>query len=162
MNFSSAYSALSHAPIDLLIIGIFFLLVAADALRAGSIRAAALALSLPLSSLLYQMVAQTVLLSTIVGQFSKGFEQAILFFLIEAVLFVCLHQMLSSFERYTSLLSAVVSGLAATVVVLVVWTQTPVLQSVWHFGPQIEALFGAPYRFFWFMASYLALAFLAS
>jgi hypothetical protein len=162
MNFSGAFSAFSHIPIDWLIIGVFFIVVFTDAVRAGSIRAAAISLSFPLSALLYQMIPQTVLLSTISGQFSSTIEQALIFAILEVVIFVCVHQMLSSFNAYASIFSATVSALCATVVVLVVWTQVPVLQSVWHFDATIEAVFGASYHFFWITGAYLLLAFVGS
>ncbi len=162
MNFGGAFSALSQIPIDWMIVGIFFVVVAADALRSGSFRAAAIAISFPLSALLYQMIPQTALLSAVFAQFPKAFEQALLFVILEVIIFVCLHQMLRSFDASTSLLSAGVSGLAATVAVLVVWTDLPILQSLWHFDAGIVAIFGASYRFFWLIGAYLALAFLGS
>lgn len=162
MDFGGAFSAFSHVPIDWLIVGVFFLIVTADAMRAGAIRAAAISLSFPLSALLYQMIPHTILLSTISSQFSSAIEQALLFAILEVVVFVCVHQMLSSFNSYASLFSAVVSGLCATIVVLVIWTQMPILQSVWHFDSTIQAIFGASYRFFWIIASYLLLAFIGA
>jgi hypothetical protein len=162
MNFGASFSAFSHIPIDWLIIGIFFVVVFTDAVRAGSIRAAAISLSFPLSAFLYQMIPQTTLFSTISGQFSSSLDQALLFAILEAVVFVCVHQMLSSFNAYASIFSATVSALCATVVVLVIWTQMPVLQSVWHFDSTIQVIFGASYRLFWIIASYLALAFIGA
>jgi hypothetical protein len=162
MDFGSVSSAFSQIPLDWILVVIFFVVIAADALRAGPVRAGAIAISLPLSALLYQMIPQTVLLSSISSQFPKSFEQALLFAILEIILFVCFNQLLYSFESHSSLLSAVVCGLCATVVVLVVWTQVPVLQSLWHFDSQIVAIFGASYRFFWLIGSYLALAFIGA
>jgi hypothetical protein len=162
MDLQGAASALSGIPLDWIVIGAFFIIVLADALRAGSTRAAALSLSLPIAYFLYQMVSQTALLGSLTAPFSGEIAQAIIFAVIEAVLFVCCHQMFFSYDRSTSLFSAAIAGFAATAVVLVVWTETPVLQSLWHFGPVVGSIFGASYRFFWLIAAYFALAFVGS
>ncbi len=160
MDFGGAFSSLSQIPLDWLIIGVFFVLVTIDAIRAGSVRAASLAISFPLSVYLYQLLSQSILISTIDKQFSSNLEQVLIFAILEVVVFVCLHQMLYSFDAYTSIISAVVCGLAATVAVLSVWTNLPILQSLWHFTPQVQGVFGTSYRFFWLIAAYLALAFI--
>jgi len=162
MDLSAIYSVFSHVPVEWIVIGAFFLLIVADALRAGSVRAASLALSFPITGMLMQMIAQTALLSTVVGQLKNNIEQVILFAIIEAVIFVCVHQMLYSFDPYTSLVSSIVCGLAASVVVLVVWVETPALNAIWQFDPNIQAIFGHSFGFFWLIASYLALAFIGS
>lgn len=162
MNLQSALSAFSGVPADWIIIGALFIIVTADAVRAGSVRAAAIALSFPLAAVLYQLIPGTVVLSAIAKQFPTSIEQAALFAIIEIVVFVCIHQMLFSYDRYSSVLSAGVCGLAAVIAVLVVWTETPVLQSLWHFDTQIQAIFGSSYRLFWLVGSYLALAFVGS
>ena len=162
MDFGSVSSTVSAVPVDWIVIGAFFIIVSADALRAGSVRACALALSFPLTFLLFQILPQTFLLSPTLASFSSPLAQAVVFLILEAILFVCLHKMLASFDVYTSFHSAVVSGFAATVVVLVVWTQTPALQSLWHFTPQLQSIFGASYRFYWLIAAYLLLAFVGS
>lgn len=162
MDLGGAFSAVSQIPIDWLIAGVFFIVVAADALRAGCARACALAISFPLSSLLFQLIPQTALVGAVAGQFQNSIEQALLFIILEVVLFVCVYQMLFAYDRYGSLVSTAVAGLAATIVVLVVWTQTPVLQSLWHFDSQMQNIFGASYRFLWLVGAYLALAFVGS
>lgn len=162
MDFGGAYSAFSQIPLDWLIIAVLFIVIAADALRGGTNRAAALALSFPVSYVLFQMIAHTFLLDMFIGQFSATIEQAVVFAILETIVFVCVHQMLFSYDRYSSLISATVAGLAAVIVVLVIWMQMPLLQSIWHFDGQIQAVFGASYAFFWIVGSYLALAFIGS
>lgn len=162
MDFGGAFSSLSQIPIDWMIIGVFFIIVFVDAIRTGSIRAASLAVSFPLTAYLYQMLAQTALFSSVAAQFKTNLEQALIFAILEVVIFVCLHQMLRSFDTYTSIMSAAVCGLAATMAVLAAWTGVPVLQSIWHFDPLIQTIFGASYRFLWLLAAYLALAFIGS
>jgi hypothetical protein len=160
MDFGSSLNVLESIPVDWIIIGVFFLLVAADALRGGSSHAMAFCLSLPISLLIFQSITKTIALGALDAQMQLPLEQAVLFLIIEAVLFVCVNQMLFSFEHYTSLLSSSVAAFASTIVLLVVWIQIPVLQSIWHFGPQIQIIFGQSYRLFWLLASYLALAFI--
>lgn len=162
MNLGSAYYVISMVPLDWIVIGAFFVIVAVDALRSGSVRACALALSFPLASILFQITSQTAGIGSVLTQFSGLVAQAVIFLIIEVVVFVCLHRMLMSYDRYKSFLSATVSGFAATVVVLTIWVQLPSLQSLWHFSPQIQHIFGSSYRFFWIIAAYLALAFVGS
>ena len=162
MNFGGAASAFSQIPIDWLIIAVFFITVTVDAVRAGSVRACAFALSLPVSFFLFQLIPQTIVLGPLTAAFQSPIEKAVIFLILEVVLFVCVHQMLFSYDRYSSVFSAVVAGLSATVVVLVIWIQIPALQSLWHFDGQVQTIFGGSYSFLWLIASYLGLAFIGS
>lgn len=159
---NTAFSTFSQIPIDWLLIGVFFVLVAADALRAGSTHATALSVSLPVSLFLYSTLSKTIIIGSFLGQANSSIAQAAIFLILEVILFVCINQMLYSFEHFTSLLSSTVAAFAATVVVLVIWLQVPALQSLWHFDGQIQTIFGASYSFFWLIAAYLALAYAGS
>ncbi len=162
MDFAGAYSAISQVPVDWLVSGLIFIIVSADALRCGSIRAGAIAISLPLATFLYPMLSLTIGLSAITGHFQSQLAQDISFLVLEAILFACVHQMLYSFDRSASFLLAMLCGLAATIVVLVVWAQSPILESIWHLSPPLQTVFGQSYRFLWLLGSYLALAFVSS
>jgi len=155
-------SALSAIPLDWIVIVAFFIIVSADALRAGSTHASALALSLPISSLLFKLVPQTILIGTLTASFKSEIEQVIIFAIIEVILFVCFNQMFFAYDRYTSLFSAAISGLAATIVLVAVWVQVPVLESLWQFGPSVQGIFAASYVLLWFIFAYLALAYVGS
>ncbi|HTR19016.1 MAG TPA: hypothetical protein VMH91_03520 [Candidatus Paceibacterota bacterium] len=159
MDFQGATSAISSVPLDVLVIGIFFLIVSADSLRSGPTRATALALSLPITLYLFQIVPKTILVGSLTASFKGEIGQLVIFLVIEAILFVCFHQMFFAYDRYSSLLNAAIAGAAATAVLVVVWIQTPVLSSLWQFGPHMQFVFGNSYSFFWFILAYFALAY---
>jgi|SRR5665213_218668 len=162
MDFQGALSALSAIPLDWIVIAAFFIIVSADALRSGSAHASALALSLPITSFLFKLVPQTILIGSLTASFKSEIEQVIIFAIIEAILFVCFNQMFLTYDGYTSLFSAAISGLAATIVLVAVWVQVPILESLWRFDPSILGIFGTSYVFLWFLLAYFALAYVGS
>lgn len=162
MDFNGAISALSGIPLDWIVIVAFFIIVSADALRAGSRRAATLSLSLPVTAYLFKLVPQTILLGSLSASFKSNIEQVVFFIIIEVVLFVCIHQMFAMYDGYTSLFSAAISGFAATVVVIAVWVQVPILASLWNFGPHVQHIFGNSYSLLWFVFAYFCLAYVGS
>lgn len=125
-------------------------------------RAASLALALPIALYIFGAIPQTYFLGDFAKQLANPYAQAGIFALLAAIIFTCIHQMILTFDVSSSFTSSAVSGLAAVIMILVVWVQLPALEQIWHFGPQIHAIFGASYRVFWIVASYLALAFVGS
>ncbi|HUO50754.1 MAG TPA: hypothetical protein VMU25_04300 [Candidatus Paceibacterota bacterium] len=162
MDFHSAFSALSIIPTDWIIIACAFILIAADALRGGSMRAASIALALPIALYLFSSIPQTFFLGNFAKQLSNPYAQAGMFAFLAAIIFICIHQMILTFDISSSFTSSAISALAAVILILVVWVQLPALGQIWHFGPLIQSIFGEQYRAFWIVGSYLALAFVGS
>jgi hypothetical protein len=162
MNLHAATGILNGIPVDWLIIILAGLLISGEALYAGSRHASALSLSIPIASLMFAAISRAAYLGQMLQKFSTPAEQAILFAIIAVIIFICTDRILSSFGNYGTPLFAVISGIAATIVLAVFWIQIPALQSVWHFGTQIQSVFGDQYRFWWLLGSYIALAFARS
>jgi hypothetical protein len=160
--FLQTASIFAHWPTDWFIIAAFVALVALDALRAGSARATALALALPLTSILMNALSSAFLVGSIATQFPQGGGQAVLFGIVFAILFLAIHRIVHSFAETGGTLQALIAGVSAVAVTLVVWLQVPALDTLWHFGPQVQLVFGEPYRFWWLVAAYFGLAFVRS
>ena len=59
------------------------------------------------------------------------------------------------------MLQSLLSGIAATLILLLVWLQVPSLDSIWHFSDEIRMLFGEAYRLLWLILAFLLMAFAA-
>lgn len=161
MNMASINVFFSHIPTDWIIIVILAILIAFDAMRAGTDRACAFALSLPATLFIAAELSSAGFLSGFAAQFTSPVLQAALFGVVFVLTYFLVHRM--SVQRARSggqVVQALMAGIAATTVLVVVWLIVPELQSVWHFGPQVQAVFGELYRFWWIIVSYAALAFI--
>jgi hypothetical protein len=146
--------------LDWIVLVVLAVLIAADSLRSGLSRATALALAFPLALAILNYLPD--------AQFMGGLEQQLPSALLKVafdaalfvVVFICMYRIVDTFSADSNRpLQALLAGLAAVSIAVVVWLQIPALDSVWHFGPQIQTLFGAAYRFWWLLAAYIALAF---
>ena|SRR3989338_1656743 len=163
MDLGSVVAAWAHWPTDWIIIGAFAAIVALDTIRAGANRASALAIAFPIATILYSAIPQTFALNTIAQQFNAPIAQIALFAVLLVITYILIHRILSFYgASSSSAIPAIVTGLAVAAVVVVFWLQIPPLQSIWHFGPQVSAVFAESYRFFWILAAYAALAFARS
>ncbi|MDO8521925.1 MAG: hypothetical protein Q7S08_01410 [bacterium] len=150
----------SHIPIDWIIIAVFAIIVAFDAMRSGSGRATSFALSLPATLFIVAELPHAKFLSGVTEQFTSSVLKALLFGIVFVVTYILVRRMSAPDATDSGqIIQAIVAGIAATAVAIVVWLQVPELQSVWHFGAQIQAIFGEAYRFWWIAGSFAALAF---
>lgn len=134
-----------------------------DAMRSGTARAATLAVVFPLTFFFSGILSHVAILGPMTAKITAPFMQAAIFGLLFAVLFFLVYRIMYAFGGSGSMpFASVVASLAATIITLVVWLQVPALQSVWHFGPQIQAVFGVAYAFWWLIAAYLLMAFVRS
>lgn len=152
-------SLLAHWPIDWILIGACAAFIALDAVRSGSARAAALALALPATLLFLDALPHATLPEMVLKQLSTHAGQLIVFAVLFALLYIAIHRMIFGFSGGGEVIQALITGLAATIVLVVVWLQVPALDSLWHFGPQVQAVFAESYRFWWLIVAYAALAF---
>ena len=162
MDFSSGYTllanVLSHWPIDWILIGAFAAFAALDGIRSGPTRATSLMLSLPAALLLVANLPDALFIGALVAQFSTPLAHAGVFAIVTAVLFFVIHRSIFAFSNGLAPLQALIAGVAAAIVLVVVWLQVPGLEAVWNFGDQVQAVFGGAYRFWWLAGSYIALA----
>lgn len=160
MSLSSLSSLGAHST-DWIVLGVFAAIVAFDAYRSGSGRAIALALAFPLTLYLMTALSGAAILGPLTKQFASGTAQSILFALLCVALFLAVYRMTFRYGN-GGIVQALLSAIALTAVVAVVWLQVPGLIALWHFGPQIQAVFGDTYRFWWIAGAYSALAFTRS
>ena len=101
----------------------------------------------------------TFFVSKITHQLSGSLVQLVLALATFLVLFILVYRTLSGgFLRSALPVTALVASFAATVIVVVFLNSILGQNSIWHFGPQVQAIFGATYGLYWILVSYLALA----
>ena len=158
MDFGAAANIFTQWPVDWILIGAFAAFAALDAMRNGPTRATSLMLSLPAALLLVANIPGALFVGALVAQFTTPLAQAGVFAIVTAVLFFVIHRVIFTFSNGLPPLQALITGIAAAIVLVVIWLQVPGLESVWNFGDQVQAVFGEAYRFWWLAASYIALA----
>jgi hypothetical protein len=160
MDFSSVATILTALPTDWIIIGTCTLLLLVDALRVGSGRIAALALAALVTLLISGYFDKAAFLGSISDALSTPTLQAAVFGVLFVLLFILLRRINIDYgEESGQPLHAIIAGVAATAIVVVVWIQVPVLETVWVFGDQVQALFGESNRFWILLTALAALAF---
>ncbi len=151
----------SNIPLDWVIIGGFALLAALDCVRSGVRRVSQVALAFPLAALLMQSLPQAFILGEAAAQFTTPLMQALLLGFVFAVLYVLIGRVgISWGSEAGQTIQAALAGVAAAGVVATMWVATPALDSLWHFGPQVQEIFGEAYRFWWLLGAYGALAYI--
>ncbi|MBI5004261.1 hypothetical protein HZC00_04160 [Candidatus Kaiserbacteria bacterium] len=160
---ASTTAIFAHAPIDWVIIIAFLIILVIDSLRSDTARAATLAVTLPLTVFSAGLLAHASFLGPLLDKITSPYVQSAVFALLFGVLFVLVYRIMYALGGSGSTPTvSIVAGLSATIITLVMWIQVPALQSVWHFGPVIETVFGAAYAFWWLIAGYLLMAFVRS
>lgn len=163
MNLDSLISLYNTVPTDWILIGVFAIFAAFDSLRAGARRISALALALPIATLLSKSVTDSSMLSTVVQQFSTPTLQALLFGLLLVAAYIIVQRIgLVWTEVSGQTIQAALGGVAITALVVTFWLEVPSLQTLWHFSPQVQEIFGESYRFWWLAGSFGVLAFIRS
>ncbi|MFA7310172.1 MAG: hypothetical protein WC050_04690 [Candidatus Paceibacterota bacterium] len=159
MSLASITAFFTNIQTDWFILFVVTIAIAFDALRSGSARARALTLSLPASYLLYTWLPT----SAFIGPLLKGFafplaQNAIALGLMLLMFLIVLRATNSWAEGSHKSATALISGIAATVALLVIWMQIPTLDMLWHFGPLIHSIFSIPYALFWILGASMAFA----
>ena len=158
MDFGAAANIFTQWPVDWILIGAFAAFAALDAMRNGPTRATSLMLSLPAALLLVANLPNALFIGTLVAQFTTPLAQAGVFAVVAVALYFVIHRVIFTFSSGLPPIQSLIAGLAAAIVVVVVWLQVPGLDAVWNFGDQVRAVFSEAYRFWWLAASYIALA----
>ena len=156
---TSTLSALSitSVPADWLIIGGAIVVLILIAMYAGSSNVISLALGSLVASSLLPLVPNTVFLSSI--NTSSDTTMAAVFFAMMFPLTFIFRWMTSAVLGITTPIQAILAGVAGAALLLLVWTQTPVLTALWDFGGLIDLIFTEPYRLWVILASLLILSF---
>ena len=163
MDTTSFSTIVANWPTDWIILGAFAAITALDALRAGSSRAAALSLALPLAALSYGELSHTTPLSSFMNQFSAPIAQMVLFAILLAIFFILMTRIVGLWgDASEGPIQALIAGVACASVVTVVWLQIPTLDALWHFGPHIQTIFGPAYQLWWLLGAFAGLAYVRS
>lgn len=160
MDFSVVQGVFNSFPIHWFFLGGFFVLVVLDSLRGGTARATALAVALPFAGFLATLVPQTAFLKDL-AFVSQGYGPLVVFSVLFLVFYMLLRRM--GFEHFESgigePIQSLIAALAVSAVLILTWIHTPALSGFWTLGEPFLSLFVEPYRLFWLIGSYLALAF---
>ena len=149
-------------PLDFVLIGVVFAVLAIDSMRAGSARTASLALGFLTAWPLYTLIPTT---SLIAGP-SAGLTP-----LISGLLFVALAFAAAFFIRRAAfiadpgagqLLQELLAAITAGIIILAVWTSAGALSGLWQFGPLVSFVFAPAYHFWIILAALATLAFARS
>jgi len=158
MDLSPISSLTSHWPTDWIIIAALVVFITFDAYRSGSGRSSALALAFPLALLLVNALLSAFLIGSLTAQLASVPVQAVIFVVALVALFALMYRITALYSAGAEIIPALLCGIAATAIVITVWLQVPALQSLYHFSPQVQTVFGESYRFWWLLASYFMLA----
>jgi hypothetical protein len=159
MNIQAVTGIFSGVPVEWLVLGLCLIILTGLTMMQGSVYTTALALALPVVSVLYGGITHTAILGTISKQFSSSVEQAVLLAILTAVIYVCMYRICATFDHSAGFFVSLICAVAATIVLIIVWVQIPLLESFWQLGPTVQTIFGDGYRLFWLIGAYLALAF---
>ena len=161
MSIESVLGIFTNIPVDWAILAVFAIFAAFDVVRSGAQRVSMLALALPATVFLIAALSSDAILGPISKQFSTPVLQAVLFAIILVVMYVLAGRLGISYGGESGQpLQALLAGLAVTAILVCIWIGTPALQAVWHFGTQVQGVFGESYRFWWILGGYGALAFI--
>ena len=160
MNIDAITGVFSSIPKDWLILGIFALFASFDAVHSGARRICILALSLPATVFLINSLPDSAVLGSIAGQFSTPVLGAVLFFIVLVIMYVIVGRIGIAFGGEAGqTLQAALAGVALSALVVTFWIQIPPLDYIWHFGTQVQSIFGESHRFLWLLGSYATIAF---
>jgi len=153
----------AHISIDLIIIAICVVLFTVDALRSGAAHATVLAVAFPVAMLFSNLLPHTYIVGGMLSKLSIAILPTIIAVAALVIAFILINRMMSMFGSYSAgLFYSFLTGISATIVVIVMWLQTPALHTLWSFGPQIQTTFGSAFALAWLIVAFLILAFVRS
>ena len=154
---------LAHIPLDWIFIIVFALLLSFDAMRSGSGRASVLAIAFPIAAFLSGLMPRTFIVGNAMASFSTPVLKTAIFLFTFGIAYLLIYRIVYSFGAASrGFLFSLLAGISATIVTVVMWLQVPALAGVWHFGTQVQSVFGAAYALLWIVGAYLILAFVRS
>lgn len=155
----SSLSSLSSLASDWGIVVALFLVVGVDCVRSGTGRAVALAVSLPLATLISMLVPTTAFLGSFAPQLSTPYGTVGLFLVSFVGAYVLVRRMTISYgDIGGEILVSLFVTTAVVVLILTFWVSTPALSVAWTFGPFFQSVFAHGYMLWWLLVSYAILA----
>jgi hypothetical protein len=118
---------------------------------------------MPLSTLFESLLAHTAVVGNTISSLSSPAAQCGVFVALFVVSYVLINRIIGVFGNIAGgLLFSLLASVSATIVTIVTLLQVSSVQTLWHFSPQTQALFGTPVAFVWIVGAYVALAFVRS
>ncbi len=162
MDTEALRSIFSTMPVDIVAAALFATVVTVDTLRSGASRAVSLSLGLVMATVLFAALPATYLIGPAVAGIATTQVASGIFAAITVLASFIMYRITASLSDDSARpLLAIATGVATTVVVMVVWQMTP-LQNLWHFNAAIAGIFGASYRLYWLLLAFIAFAFVKS
>ncbi len=153
-------TTVAHLPIDWVLIGLLAIFLVVFTLRAGPRVACALALSFPAVAFVLTAIPESAFISVVGTQLAAPAPRLGLSLIVFVVVYYLVLRMVGQNIGGGALpVSALLCGLAATAVMVVALNEILGTNPIWHFGPQVQAIFGPAYRLWWVLGSYAVLAF---
>ena len=162
-SYSDMAAMFSGVPLGWLVILGLVVLLSLDAMRSGLSRAVAISISLPIAFFLQNLLQQAVFLGPLLGSSESSVVKVVVAGGLLLVVFILVYRMVDTYstDAYGSL-QAVLTGIATTIVLVILWTLISPLNTLWDFGPSVQSSFSESYRFWWLLVAYIAIAFARS
>ena len=152
MDFSNGYTLVASFlswPTDWYILAGIAVLSMVDTLRSGSQRSAAVVLALLATTILYTFISQAVFIGPLISGISFPLAKVVVFGILFAIMLIAALHIISYGIDDGKPLLAILLALATVVLLVLIWIQVPVLQSLWTFSLPIQSIFSESYRLFW-------------
>lgn len=141
---------------DMMAAGGAFIVITLLALYAGSAQAVAIGLAAVLAPSVLALAQDAAFVS---GLASGATAERMFLIAVFAVLVVLVNMMSRDILHMTSPLQAIMAGVGATCLVIMMWVSTPALAEWFVFGSTVTAVFAESFRFWWLMAVFGLFAF---
>jgi len=148
MDINSIAAFLSW-PTDWYILGGLAVLSIVDTIRSGSQRSTAVVLALLATAILYTYMSQALVIGNVITALTLPITHVVVFGVLFAFMLVAALHIISYGIDDGKPVLAILLALATVILLVLIWIQVPVLQSIWLFSPPIKALFSESYRLFW-------------
>jgi len=141
---------------DMMAAGGALLVITLLALYAGSAQAVAIGLAAVIAPSALALAQKASFVS---GLTSGETGERVFLVALFAVLVVLLNMMSRDILHMTSPMQAIMAGVGATCLVIMMWISTPALAEWFSFGSTVTAVFAESFRFWWLMATFGLFAF---
>ena len=148
MDINSIAAFLSW-PTDWYILGGLAVLSIVDTIRSGSQRSTGVVLALLATAILYTYMSQALVIGSVIAALTLPIAHVVVFGVLFAFMLVAALHIISYGIDDGKPVLAILLALATVILLVLIWIQVPVLQSIWSFSPPIQALFSESYRLFW-------------
>jgi hypothetical protein len=157
---TSTVALLSGWSMDWPLLGIIAMLLSLECFSAGSTRTSTISIAFPLTAILFSWLPHTFLIASFMSQLGTPVAEAALFGLILIGAYFAIHRIIFAFgSGGGDVPRSVVSGVAATIILVIFWLQTPGLNEIWQFSAQVQLIFGEQAKAWWLIGTFAILAY---